>query len=33
MIEHTFIGDWRHVKIPLALTVAVAIVALVFAYG
>jgi hypothetical protein len=33
MIEHTFIGDWRHVKMPLALTAAVIIVAVVFAFG
>ena len=24
MIEHTFIGDWRHIAWPLVLTVVVA---------
>jgi hypothetical protein len=33
MIEHTFIPDWRHVKIPLVLTVSVVIVAVVFAFA
>ena len=28
MIEHTFIGDWRHVAMPFALTTAVVIAAL-----
>jgi len=33
MIEHTFIGDWRHVAMPFALTTAVVIAALFFAFG
>jgi hypothetical protein len=31
MIEHTFIGDWRHVAMPLALTIIVVGAALAFA--
>jgi hypothetical protein len=33
MIDHTFIGDWKHVAMPLALTTAVVIAALAFAFG
>jgi hypothetical protein len=33
MIEHTFISDWRHIAVPLGLTVAVIVGALVFAFG
>jgi hypothetical protein len=33
MIDRTFIGDWRHVAIPLALTIAVIGGALAFAFG
>lgn len=32
MIDHTFIGEWRHVAIPLALTLAVISGALIFAF-
>ena len=33
MIEHTFIADWRHLVIPLVLTIAVVGGALAFALG
>jgi hypothetical protein len=33
MIDRTFIADWRHMLIPLALTITVIGGALLFAFG
>ena len=33
MIEHTFIGDWRHVALPLVMTAIVTVVAATMAFS